>query len=144
MASDLPEKMSVTMVLAAIRRLQQRDCPGFSPDSLLITTHSSCLRRQKVAANQLRVQRYGFSVINDYSHLITICSKFPKITGYGSVSASSAYWLSAMRFSRTFFRLSAEPIPNFFLMLARWVVMFDSDLLSSAQISLNFLFCRIR
>ena len=32
--------------------------PGFSPDSLLITTHSSCLRRQKVAANQLRVQRY--------------------------------------------------------------------------------------
>ena len=58
MASGLPEKMSVTMVLAAIRRLQQRDCPGFSPDSLLITTHSSCLRRQKVAANQLRVQRY--------------------------------------------------------------------------------------
>ena len=52
------EKLSVTMVLAAIRRLQQRDCPGFSPDSLLITTHSSCLRRQKVAANQLRVQRY--------------------------------------------------------------------------------------
>lgn len=51
-------KMSVTMVLAAIRRLQQRDCPGFSPDSLLITTHSSCLRRQKVAANQLRVQSY--------------------------------------------------------------------------------------
>lgn len=33
MASGLPEKMSVTMVLAAIRRLQQRDCPGFSPDS---------------------------------------------------------------------------------------------------------------
>ena len=60
MASGLPEKMSVTMVLAAIRRLQQRDCPGFSPDSLLITTHSSCLRRQKVAANQLRVQRYDF------------------------------------------------------------------------------------
>ena len=58
MASGLPEKMSVTMVLAAIRRLQQRDCPGFSPDSLLITTHSSCQRRQKVAANQLRVQRY--------------------------------------------------------------------------------------
>ena len=58
MASGLPEKLSVTMVLAAIRRLQQRDCPGFSPDSLLITTHSSCLRRQKVAANQLRVQRY--------------------------------------------------------------------------------------
>ena len=58
MASGLPEKMSVTMVLAAIRRLQQRDCPGFSPDSLLITTHSSCLRRQKVAANQLRVQSY--------------------------------------------------------------------------------------
>ena len=58
MASGLPEKMSVTMVLAAIRRLQQRDCPGVSPDSLLITTHSSCLRRQKVAANQLRVQRY--------------------------------------------------------------------------------------
>ena len=58
MASGLPEKMSVTMVLAAIRRLQQRDCPGFSPDSLLITTHQSCLRRQKVAANQLRVQRY--------------------------------------------------------------------------------------
>ena len=90
------------------------------------------------------VQRYSFSVIKDYSHLITICSKFPKITGYGSVSASSAYRLSAMRFSRTFFRLSAEPIPNFFLMLARWVVMFDSDLLSSVQISLNFLFCRIR
>ena len=41
MASGLPEKMSVTMVLAAIRRLQQRDCPGFSPDSLLITTHKS-------------------------------------------------------------------------------------------------------
>ena len=40
MASGLPEKMSVTMVLAAIRRLQQRDCPGFSPDSLLITTHT--------------------------------------------------------------------------------------------------------
>lgn len=58
MASGLPEKMSVTMVLAAIRRLQQRDCPGFSPDSLLITTHSSCQRQQKVAANQLRVQRY--------------------------------------------------------------------------------------
>lgn len=58
MASGLPEKMSVTMVLTAIRRLQQRDCPGFSPDSLLITTHSSCLRRQKVAANQLRVQSY--------------------------------------------------------------------------------------
>ena len=58
MASGLPEKMSVTMVLAAIRRLQQRDCPGFSPDSLLITTHQSCLGRQKVAANQLRVQRY--------------------------------------------------------------------------------------
>ena len=58
MASGLPEKLSVTMLLAAIRRLQQRDCPGFSPDSLLITTHSSCLRRQKVAANQLRVQRY--------------------------------------------------------------------------------------
>ena len=36
MASGLPEKMSVTMVLAAIRRLQQRDCPGFTPDSLLI------------------------------------------------------------------------------------------------------------
>ena len=35
MASGLPEKMSVTMVLAAIRRLQQRDCPGFTPDSLL-------------------------------------------------------------------------------------------------------------
>ena len=58
MASGLPEKMSVTMLLAAIRRLQQRDCPGFSPDSLLITTHQSCLGRQKVAANQLRVQRY--------------------------------------------------------------------------------------
>lgn len=58
MASGLPEKMSVTMVLAAIRRLQQRDCPGFSPDSLLITTHPPCLRRQEVAANQLRVQRY--------------------------------------------------------------------------------------
>ncbi len=58
MASGLPEKMSVTMVLAAIRRLQQRDCPGFSPDSLLITTHHPCLRRQEVAANQLRVQRY--------------------------------------------------------------------------------------
>ena len=41
MASGLPEKMSVTIVLAAIRRLQQRDCPGFSPDSLLITTHTS-------------------------------------------------------------------------------------------------------
>lgn len=39
MASGLPEKLSVTMVLAAIRRLQQRDCPGFSPDSLLITAH---------------------------------------------------------------------------------------------------------
>ena len=58
MASGLPEKLSVTMVLAAIRRLQQRDCPGFSPDSLLITTHQSCLGRQEVAANQLRVQRY--------------------------------------------------------------------------------------
>ena len=58
MASGLPEKLSVTMMLAAIRRLQQRDCPGFSPDSLLITTHQSCLGRQKVAANQLRVQRY--------------------------------------------------------------------------------------
>ena len=58
MASGLPEKLSVTMVLAAIRRLQQRDCPGFSPDSLLITTHQSYLGRQKVAANQLRVQRY--------------------------------------------------------------------------------------
>ena len=58
MASGLPEKMSVTMVLAAIRRLQQRDCPGFSPDSLLITTHKPCLRRQEVAVNQLRVQRY--------------------------------------------------------------------------------------
>ena len=58
MASGLPEKMSVTMVLAAIRRLQQRDCPGFSPDSLLITTHQPCLGRQEVAANQLRVQRY--------------------------------------------------------------------------------------
>lgn len=58
MASGLPEKLSVTMLLAAIRRLQQRDCPGFSPDSLLITTHSSCLGRQKVVANQLRVQRY--------------------------------------------------------------------------------------
>lgn len=54
MASGLPEKMSVTMVLAAIRRLQQRDCPGFSPDSLLITTHSSCLRRQKVAVLPLK------------------------------------------------------------------------------------------
>lgn len=30
------------------------------------------------------------------------------------------------------------------LILARWVVMFDSDLLSSVQISLSFLFCRIR
>ena len=59
MASGLPEKMSVTMVLAAIRRLQQRDCPGFSPDSLLITTHKPCLRRQEVAANQLRLQRYN-------------------------------------------------------------------------------------
>ena len=58
MASGLPEKMSVTMMLAAIRRLQQRDCPGFSPDSLLITTHQPCLGRQEVAANQLRVQRY--------------------------------------------------------------------------------------
>jgi len=47
MASGLPEKMSVTMVLAAIRRLQQRDCPGFSPDSLLITTHPPCLRGRK-------------------------------------------------------------------------------------------------
>lgn len=28
MASGLPEKMSVTMVLAAIRRLQQRDLSG--------------------------------------------------------------------------------------------------------------------
>lgn len=43
MASGLPEKMSVTMVLAAIRRLQQRDCPGVSPDSLLITrTNQAC------------------------------------------------------------------------------------------------------
>ena len=58
MASGLPEKLSVTMLLAAIRRLQQRDCPGFSPDSLLIATHKPCLRRQEVAANQLRVQRY--------------------------------------------------------------------------------------
>ena len=56
MASGLPEKMSVTMVLTAIRRLQQRDCSGFSPDSLLITTHPPCLRRQEVAANQLRLQ----------------------------------------------------------------------------------------
>ena len=38
---------------------QQRDCPGFSPDSLLITTHKPCLRRQEVAANQLRLQRYN-------------------------------------------------------------------------------------
>lgn len=53
MASGLPEKMSVTMVLAAIRRLQQRDCPGFSPDSLLITTHSSCLRRQEVGSEPI-------------------------------------------------------------------------------------------
>ena len=59
MASGLPEKMSVTILLAAIRRLQQRDCPGFSPDSLLITTHKPCLRRQEVAANQLRLQRYN-------------------------------------------------------------------------------------
>ncbi len=73
MASGLPEKMSVTVVLAATRRLQQRDCPGFSPDSLLIATHSnrppgslprdegrgcSHLWRHDVAANQLRVQRY--------------------------------------------------------------------------------------
>ena len=58
MASGLPEKLSVTMVLAVIRRLQQRDCPGFSPDSLLITTHQPCLGRQEVAVNQLRVQRY--------------------------------------------------------------------------------------
>ena len=58
MASGLPEKLSVTMLLAAIRRLQQRDCPGFSPDSLLITTHQPCLGRQEVAVNQLRVQRY--------------------------------------------------------------------------------------
>lgn len=36
MASGLPEKMSVTILLAAIRRLQQRDCPGFSPDSLAL------------------------------------------------------------------------------------------------------------
>ena len=69
MTSGLPEKMSVTIVLVAIRRLQQRDCPGFSPDSLLIATHSfprdfifpqeiSPLRRRDVAANQLRVQSY--------------------------------------------------------------------------------------
>ena len=59
MASGLPEKMSVTMMLAAIRRLQKRDCPGFSPDYLLITTPKPCLRRQEVAANQLRLQRYN-------------------------------------------------------------------------------------
>lgn len=75
MTSGLPEKMSVTIVLVAIRRLQQRDCPGFSPDSLLITTHTSfkqtiegfipkalarisLLRRCDVAVNQLRVQSY--------------------------------------------------------------------------------------
>ncbi len=45
MATGLPEKMSVTMVLAAIRRLQQRDCPGFSPDSILITTNSAGMMR---------------------------------------------------------------------------------------------------
>ena len=47
MASGLPEKMSVTFwCLPALpqeedRCLQQRDCSGFSPDSLLITTHAS-------------------------------------------------------------------------------------------------------
>ena len=70
MASGLPEKMSVTMVLAAIRRLQQRDCPGFSPDSLLITTHKPCLRRQEVAANQLRVQRYNKKMNKRLFHLL--------------------------------------------------------------------------
>ena len=70
MASGLPEKMSVTMVLTAIRRLQQRDCPGFSPDSLLITTHKPCLRRQEVAANQLRVQRYNKKLNKRLFHLL--------------------------------------------------------------------------
>ena len=63
MASGLPEKMSVTFwCLPALpqeedRYLQQRDCSGFSPDSLLITTHASPLCRHEVAVNQLRVQR---------------------------------------------------------------------------------------
>ena len=70
MASGLPEKMSVTMLLTAIRRLQQRDCPGFSPDSLLITTHKPCLRRQEVAANQLRVQRYNKKMNKRLFHLL--------------------------------------------------------------------------
>ena len=59
MASGLPEKMSVTIVLAAIRRLQQRDCPGFSPDSLLNPTLWRSPGRWGKAGYQLQVQRYG-------------------------------------------------------------------------------------
>ena len=91
MASGLPEKMSVTMVLAAIRRLQQRDCPGFSPDSLLITTHtsrcgvfytktSSLLRRCDVAVNQLRVQSYDKKMnfrITSCRFYLVICKFLP-------------------------------------------------------------------
>ena len=91
MASGLPEKMSVTMVLAAIRRLQQRDCPGFSPDSLLITTHKPCLRRQEVAANQLRLQRYNkkmnkrlFYLLFYYTSDKIIFHSFPVLFFYAS------------------------------------------------------------
>ena len=45
-ASGLPEKMSVTMGLATIRRLQLRDSPGFSPGSLLMVAHASLSMRR--------------------------------------------------------------------------------------------------
>ena len=110
MASGLPEKMSVTMMLAAIRRLQQRDCPGFSPDSLLITTHKPCLRRQEVAANQLRLQRYNKKMNKRLFYLLfyptsdkIIFHSFPVLFFYFLII--SFLFLEHFMFSETFILL---------------------------------------
>ena len=108
MASGLPEKMSVTILLTAIRRLQQRDCPGFSPDSLLITTHKPCLRRQEVAANQLRLQRYNKKMNKRLFYLLfystsdkIIFHSFPVLFFYSLIL--SFYSLSILCFQKHLF-----------------------------------------
>ena len=67
MANGLPEKMSVTIVLAAIRCLQQRDCPGFSPDSLFIRFDVSIIRNQFGAKvmDLLKILFHFLNISND-------------------------------------------------------------------------------
>ncbi len=72
------------------------------------------------------------------------CVSYAPLCFPASVAFLGRTTYSLILFSNTFCRLSDGFIPSFFRILPRWVVILDSALLSRTQISLNFLFCRMR